>query len=494
MKRHDLEIHLRSPVVISASSATAGQHACLDHVPGSVLLGLAASRLHAQGLSEDEAWTLFHSGRVRFGDALPVSASGETAWPVPLSWHALKGESPWQDGRMVPDRLLDPALQPLPAGRQPVQLRHGHVSAAGERVNPARQRHLKTALDRDTARAAEGQLFTYEALSPGQRFRARLDGDDTIDPMLWQRLLDCLHGPARLGRSRSAEFGQVDIRTSPASRPAQSDAEGTRLTLWLVSDLALAHDGMPVLRPEPALIGLPAGSRFLIQESFLRARHYSLYNAYRRGCDPERQVICRGSVLRYELPEPLSPACLALLQQGLGLHIESGLGQVLVNPPLLAPRPLPPLPGPVAPKPLTRPDSRLLDHLDARLRLRQRDDDSNVRARQLMQTLCQQVAHHRLSPADLPAASQWGRLKELARQQDNPSTLLAALIDSETGKLRDRGAWETRLGDTTLGGWLSSQLKPLAQQPDFPAIVAALAQLGLHDPVWQRLTHTEIRA
>lgn len=56
-------------LVLSVASATEGAHGSLDFIPGGCFLGVAASRLYGAG--GERAWRLFHSGKVRFGDAHP---------------------------------------------------------------------------------------------------------------------------------------------------------------------------------------------------------------------------------------------------------------------------------------------------------------------------------------------------------------------------------------------------------------------------------------
>src|SRR5690606_13316392 len=97
------EILLEQPLIISQQAASAGAHQSLDYIPGSVLLGLAASRLYAN-LPAQTAFTLFHNGIVRFGDALPVD-QGETGLPMPLNWHLYKGESARLHDQLLADRL-----------------------------------------------------------------------------------------------------------------------------------------------------------------------------------------------------------------------------------------------------------------------------------------------------------------------------------------------------------------------------------------------------
>ena len=495
------EILLEQPLIISQQAASAGAHQSLDYIPGSVLLGLAASRLYAN-LPAQTAFTLFHNGIVRFGDALPVD-QGETGLPMPLNWHLYKGESARLHDQLLADRLFDPALRETDPARQPVQQRSGYTTPSGRLLHPQRQHTLKTAIDRSTGMAAESQLFGYEALGAGQRFRFTLQADDDLPVEHWQMLLDNLNGKARLGRSRSAQFGQVSIQALPAQPlPAPAD-QGDTLTLWLLSDLLLEDQGQPCLTPEPHLLGLPPGSQLLSEQSFLRSRRYSVYNAYRRHYDSERQVISRGSILRYRLARALTDAELATLQQGIGLQIEAGLGQVWANSPLVTGAHPAFLPAPAtveaARTAAPRPDSLLVRVLEQRQQRRLGDALPEQQARQLFSDLCQRVleARNYLAVADgvpleAPGRSQWGRLKELASaRRGDPAQLWNDLSNAENGILRDRkktdtSGWDLRFGPQPrqqLGVWLREALEPFSNAPHLDRLIGHLAVFGLQ-PGW----------
>ena len=75
MKKKYFEVELLSDVVITERSATEGGHRSLDYLPGSVFLGVAAKRMY-DDLSKDESYSLFHSGKMRFGNAYPVVEHG----------------------------------------------------------------------------------------------------------------------------------------------------------------------------------------------------------------------------------------------------------------------------------------------------------------------------------------------------------------------------------------------------------------------------------
>lgn len=511
MPQASFDIVLEQPLILSLQSASAGAHQSLDHVPGSVLLGLAASRLYTE-MNATDAWTLFHSGRVRFGDALPTGPQGQATYPLPLCWHTYKGEPYRVSGMLQPSALFDPALSSPDSTRQPVQVRSGYCALDGSFVEPARLQTLKTAIDPNTGTAAESQLFGYEALAPGQRFRFELHADADVPAALWQNLLDALTGTARLGRSRSAQFGRVKIGRNEPGQPngiqLQSATISTELTLWLLSDLVLEHEGQPCLTPHPVLLALPPQTQWIVERSFLRSRRYSPYNAYRRQYDAERQVISRGSILRFIIPGRLDAATVESLQSGLGLHIESGLGRAWVNPPLLAHAK--PVFVPIAvteadrsstPKSasaLAQPDTPLIATLQQRQQRRIGDKVCEQVARRLFAELCDRVNEARrflalaegTAPESVPGRSQWGRLKQLASDYRGRSDALwELLIHPNNGVLRARSGWELRYGpapEQQLHRWLGDELARIRHKPTTPIdrVIGHLAVLGLQSH-WQ---------
>ncbi|KAI5911979.1 hypothetical protein PA01_00090 [Azoarcus sp. PA01] len=278
----------------------------------------------------------------------------------------------------------------------------------------------------------------------------------------------------------------------------------------MLSDLALERDGQPCLQPEADLLGLPDDAQWLVSGSFLRTRRFSPYNAYRRGYDSERQLISRGSVLRYRLPRPLSAEETRTLADGLGLYVEAGLGHVWIDPPLLAtgqPRFSPAAARPQALRTGTgkvtapRPASVLIDVLERRLARRNGGPLAEQTARRLYEDLCQRIREARrykavapgVALADAPGRSQWGRLKEAAsdwRRPDQQDALWRVLADPGDGIVRARSGWDARFGpapDQQLDQWMRAELAALTGQGsiDLAAVVGHLAVLGLQAP-WGR--------
>ncbi|WP_024329729.1 hypothetical protein [Thioalkalivibrio sp. ALR17-21] len=524
--RHAFRVTLEQDVIVSRSAATAGEHETLDHLPGSLFLGLAAGRLYAS-LAPDQAWQVFHGGGVRFCDALPESEPGTPAWPVPLALHHYKNEDAKQKvagsghARLDRDRVLNLMHREPEDGRQPRQLRGGHVDACGRWIRPRTRQSLKTAIAPETGRVEEGQLFGYEALERGQSFVFELQTDDTLDEALVQRLHQCLNGPARLGRSRSAEFGRVQIEPLDQAPPHPASVGGSdnTLTLWLLSDLALRDErGQPTLQPRPQYLGLPEGAEWDHQKSFLRTRSYSPYNGKRRGRDADRQVIARGSVLHYTLPAGTPPEALPALEHGLGHYREAGLGQAVARPQMLADKSLQ-VEAPAARTTDTRsvpaaPDTALLRRLRRMARTEFLEFDAEHRARRVFEALIASLDEARswqgippnapLAEDEVPGRSQWGRLRDAAnRHRGDPDGLWRALFpppkDSGATKdreppedaiVRTRSGWQLKLGprqEDVLGVRLKAQLEAIHRNvPELLSeVVVRLASLG-QTPEWTR--------
>ena len=488
MMRKTLMIELLEDCVFSARSATEGGHESLDRVPGAALLGAVAGRLYRR-LTPSDAFTAFHSGRLRYGDGLPF-VGGAVAFPMPFSWHHAKEESPRDadnDGqRLDSGRVYDLLWAPDIGGRQPKQLRHGYVSSQGHWVRPTRSLRLKTAIDPKTGRAAESQLFGYDALAKGQRFLARIEADADVDVGLFEEVTRALLDDGMcLGRSRSAEYGRVRIAPMDLPSPAPGSIEGNRVTLWLLSDLALVGaGGQPTLTPDAVSLGLPV-AQVVWEKTFLRARRYSPWNAARAGYGRERVVLAAGGVITLELETPLDTVQLEQLHSGIGLYREAGLGRIWVNPPMLAdvhPRfeDKGHMPDPTEP---SRPDHGLIRWLEAQSDTGWRaEEEGRAHALASEYRAAVQRARRALGVSEDqgfgPSRAQWGRVLEAARQVGGRS-LYQRLFEGDAAIVKPSGSgWnvETPMSE---GRWLKLA-EWLKEKLDYPDGAGNKAQAYAH--------------
>lgn len=461
-RRLDLTLTLVDDVVISQRPATEGGHESLDFIPGAAVLGAVAARLYRQ-CSRDDAYLIFHSGEVRFGDGVPL-ADGHPCWPMPLCWHHAKGqEARGGDERLLEERIADPkTLQKEDETVQPKQLREGFVRADGLVVRPARSLRMKTAIDPNSGRIAKSQLFGYESIAASHRFATCIEADGELPEAVWRKIEAVFEKPAELllGRSRSAEYGRVRAERSeaPVALPA-TGAATDRLTLWCLTDLALLDEwGQPTLDPAPVRFGLGRGT-LDPDATFLRFRRFAPWNAHRQAYDLQRQVIRRGSVIAFtDIDPPLADAERRRIEAGVGLYREQGLGRVCVDPKLLA------TPHPKFDKPINLPEQRqgsskpqddpLIRWLERQQSGGRSRREAEVEAKTQKQALAERYRLARAFagvPSHIPVGpspAQWGSVYEAARTATDRAALIAALFDGNNAICKHTGEnWRDQLRD-----------------------------------------------
>ncbi len=337
MTRIDIELHLESEVIQTAAAATLGVHHSLDYIRGSTFLGVAAGRLYRK-LGRD-AYDVFHSGRVRFLDAVPLGPDGTPALPAPMGWLHRKDEEFIHGEEVIPERVFSVNnLSPGQAADEALkQVRKGYFTRTGHWVCPASSYRLKTAIERTTRGCPKGEsLFGYEALSAGRVWRSAVEIDDEVDEQLVEQLRGVFDDQLIwLGRSRGAEYGRVHCTlTEPIQDPDRA-SNAVLVAVYLTSDTALLDpvSGEPTLTARPDHFGLPADWKLVPERSAVITRRYSPFNGKRRRRDLEHVVLCRRSVLTFQGSSnaDLDSARLSVAG-GVGQFRVEGLGQVRIAP------------------------------------------------------------------------------------------------------------------------------------------------------------------
>jgi len=429
-KTRSFEATLLSDVVLNQTSATAGGHATLDFIPGASFLGAAAARVYE--LLGTRAFTAFHSGKIRFGNAYPIAADGAPAFPVPLSWHRQKGAAlgdgavdcaAFEDGTTDSDLLAMGSLQ---------QVRRGYVTDGGVYVLPETSFRLKTAIDRDAGgRSMESQLFGYESLRAGSRWWFELRADDDVPDDLLDTVENALVGIVGIGRSRSAEYGRVKVNKHAGWTISASPAAADGVVLvYCVSD-ALFRDpatGATTLTPSADVFGLPATAPLVPARTFVRSRTYAPFNGKRRANDLQRTVVCKGSVFAYRAQGADLAKARQFVLAGVGEWRQDGLGAVCVAPALLGSKSVSlradAAQGGRAASPVSR--SSLADWLVAR------HAESALEAA-VESTVESWVKELRPKLGKGPSKSQWGTLRQIAASTPTANGLDAALFADPRG-------------------------------------------------------------
>jgi len=431
------ELQLIDAVVLSQHSASTQNHLCLDYIPGSAILGCLAGKYYGQKqIDEQTAARLFHSGAVKFGPCYPF-VNQQLALPVAASWYGIKGkpiaEKSTKTTRLIRQNIANQASPNFVRNDsvQYQQCRDGFINPQGELALVQQQWFTKTAINADTGRVEEGQLFNYAALSAGQTFAGWVECDEAT----WQQIKPLLLGAHRLGRSKGAEFGRIHIEILNDAQEAEPKCHGLRLTLWCLSDVQAVNQlGQPTYTPELSELVADvdfSGASFNKAASFIRTRQQSLFNQKRAGTDSEQLLIQKGSVLVYDLAKPLTQTQLTRLSQGVGINLQQGLGWLRVNPDWSAQAVLPDTIDSLQVALQQHSKTVAVDTNSALIRwLMTREDapDSKLAGNPEVDSLCQSVwqaykqargySGIRNSQSYGPNRTQWQRISSLLKQQD----------------------------------------------------------------------------
>lgn len=495
MKEKTFTLKLLTKVVITQDSATEGGHETLDYIPGATLLGWVAGRLYCK-LSADEAFTVFHSGKVRFGNGLPILAPKELTYPIPLAFHA---------GKLTTHRRVNFSHPERPKlDEQPKQMRTGFVDTAGNFVKQLpKHTRAEVALSRrhlsrraTLSRNKKNQLFAYESLDAGTAFHFALTADDDVPKALFDKVVQTLKDQkVRLGRSRGVEYGEarVSICEAPPTTPAPFERQD-ELVLLLMSDTALRdpQTGQPTCVPSPVMFGLSEDAEVCWQRTFLQTRRYTPFNGKRAMPDIEQQVLKAGSVIVFTKVGVTTPSGLQeKLQGGIGDYRERGLGQVVVNPPCLEAK-------------------------EPSLKKWEKPENTNTKVEPKRDPFFDYVAHHvgleeiekecfeksRKWAVEMaayagmykgPGRSQWGMMRQIAAQAPNGKRLYKDLFDETRGLLHkgvSAHAWDVTRGRTTAAQALQDLADDVMENGDqahLPLIIERMAARVLR----QVSTHKE---
>lgn len=333
MKRLKFSCHLLTDLIITADASTEGYKKSLDYIPGSKFLGIVAKKLYDVENAE-KTLSLFHNGAVRYGDARPLIGS-TASLKIPFSWYHIKGQ-PLSEQVFIHHLLTKETLSTLRQDKlQLKQARSGYFSVdSHEYADLDQEFSLKSAYDEEKRKSKDGQMFGYFSL-PGStscHFSVDVEIDD-----LAKDVIEALIGQHQIGRSRSAEYGlvQIDFVGEEAVPETRKLAKGEAV-LYAASNWCFYNEhGQTTAQPTAQqLLGLNPSIKasVLWEKSQVRSRNYQIWNGKRHSKDADRQIIERGSVIIIQLEDEVE---VNIERNKIGAHKNEGFGEVLINPDFL---------------------------------------------------------------------------------------------------------------------------------------------------------------
>lgn len=339
MKKIQFTSKLLSDVIINQKAATEGNQTTLDFIPGSSWLGVAAGTLYRL-LNNEESFLVFHSGKVRFGDAHPLYSGKESGMPVrasriPAAWYTQKNKKTSDGVFIAPPSAHGPAEV-----IQYKQCRSGFVVKTSDgnflEIDPARGFAVKSAYDSSKRRAEDEKMYGYESLSSGSLWGFEVEFDEDVPDSLALKVKDALTGMRRIGRSSTAQYGLVDISAEPFSLPCETigiTEPDNNDGFWIYAESRLIFtdkDGLPLFLPAPGQLGLKNG-KVCLEKSRIRFFQYAPFNNTRMTRDPDRCGIEKGSVF-FVSGASQADVDMQVATRGVGSFLNEGFGKILVNP------------------------------------------------------------------------------------------------------------------------------------------------------------------
>lgn len=327
MKEQYYTCTLLSDVVLNNKMATEGNMTTLDYISGSNFLGVVAGEIYAKHI--DKAYKILHAGDVSFGDA-HISLDGtEVSYAMPFSLFKdkLDKTKTWVH-HLLDKHHFDNFRE---KGIQLKQERSGYLTPSGHILkSPEKNFALKSAQDRDERRSKDGAMFGFESLKAGQVyvFSVRYHNAE------YQQIVeDFLLGKKRIGKSKTAQYGQVCIeKLEKEQAPKRGDSiPNTEYTIvYAESNLCFFNEfGQTTFQPKPEDLGL-SGGEICWKKSQIRTYAYSPWNGIRNTPNTQRDCILKGSV--FYVKDAVAPEDKI---NSVGEYQAEGLGRVIYNPKFL---------------------------------------------------------------------------------------------------------------------------------------------------------------
>ena len=326
MRKLKFEITFKSPIILQASSNTQGKMSSLDFIPGSAFLGMAASRYG----EFSDPFKIFHSGAVKFCDASPIK-DGKEFFKIPLSYFHEK-----LDGSKIYNHHLLCKYNASDRDKfedfiQLKQMRNGYINEGNEQLSMDLDFSQKSAYDKSKRRSKDSQMYGYEAFRAGMKWRFSVKFEPSVSEDDINRAKEILEHSTRLGKSKSAEYGAVEIKfIGENTDKIQTFTPPEKYTfVYAKSRLALIDEnGNPSYDVKYILPNLDANN-VDYEKTQIRISNFTPYNGARATKDYERACINKGSVIALK---ELTGEQVAELKNGVGAYLSEGFGEVLINP------------------------------------------------------------------------------------------------------------------------------------------------------------------
>jgi len=392
-----------SDIVLPASSNTQGNIALSDFISGSNFLGIVATSYDEFG---GDAFEVFHSGSVSFGDA-HIAIEGKLTYKIPLSFHALKvGDKNFN--RLILSDSEEKTLRE--EQKQLKQIRNGFMTDDGFFILPEYNYSQKSSYSAENRRSADGGMFGYSALQKDTNWIFKIVyKDEKYISKIEEKLL----GMKKLGKSRSSQYGQVEITKIDTPQSIETFIPQDNITyIYVNSRLALFDkDGNFTAIPTIENLGLSSGE-IVWDKTFIKTSIFNPYNYRRQTKEYTRVCINKGSVIAIVNYKDD-------FRERIGAFISEGFGEIILNPKFLVQK------NPILKKDIKETKIQKSDNFDKNLIAFLENKHQNENDLFQVSSDVQKVYKNLIGPSK----SQWGQIRTFATISKNKEDLIAKIED-----------------------------------------------------------------
>lgn len=327
MEKIKFKCTLLSDIILSQNSSTEGNQLSLDFIPGNNFLGIAAATIY----DKVNALDVFHSGKVRFGDANPSLEGKVRGLKVPNAMFYPKLSSESEECyiyHLIPN-LDSEEVKNL----QLKQCRKGFYAFENElgiHVETKTKFAIKSKYNSEKRRSEDEKLYGYQSIQKGLTLFFEIESD--LDAATNNIIVESIQGVKHVGRSRTAQYGLVNIEKEDYSEILSSDKTfeiGGKKYATVYADgrlIFLDENGEPSFRPSPKDLGFSDADKIDWSKSQIRTFQYSPWNGKRHTYDADRCGFEKGSVFVVECSASPSESTYV------GSYNNEGFGKVVYNP------------------------------------------------------------------------------------------------------------------------------------------------------------------
>ncbi len=329
MKPLKFKCTLLTDVILNQKAATEGPNQTLDFIPGSNFLGIVAGELYPK-LKPEDSLMIFHSGKIRFGDAHP-SYGEMRSLKIPASMFHPKLKKANKEcyiHHLIPSEQLESKDFKK---KQIKQCRSGFFLFDNNQANEVKaETHfaIKSAYDKVLRRSKDEHMFGYESLQKGLELYFEVEVDDEA---LAETVKKALVGKdKRIGRSRSAQYGLVSIEEFDFTEQKSKAVINDEVTVYADGRLIFLDEfGLPTFCPTAKQLGFSEKDKILWKKSQIRTFQYAPWNFTRQCYDVDRCGIEKGSVFVVKTTQT------DFASKYVGSYNNEGFGKVIYNPEFL---------------------------------------------------------------------------------------------------------------------------------------------------------------